>query len=218
MWLLSFLYIGTFGSFIGLSGAFPKLIKDQFPAFSTIQLGIVGVGLAFLGPLVGSLVRPYGGRLADKVGGAYVTVGAFVMMILATFASIQTLTHSGGFWAFLICFLILFTATGAGNGSMYKMIPTVFAFKAGQMDAQHQSAGIATERKTSAALGIISAFGAYGGFFIPQVFNQALKMENDVIVKGYTLGLWWLFFAYIVFLIVTIVFYVVPYAKKGTRV
>jgi len=223
MWMLSLLYIGTFGSFIGLAGAFPKLIKDQFPAYSTIDLGIVGVGLAFLGPLVGSLVRPFGGRLADRVGGAYVTVSAFAVMVAATLGSIMTLTHSGSFWAFLACFMVLFIATGTGNGSMYKMIPTVFAYKAGQRDAQFSSAGISTERKTSAALGIVSAIGAYGGFLIPQVFNRAITMQSHLdeslqVLKGYTLGLWWLFGAYIVFLILTVVFYVVPYLRRGTKV
>ena len=218
MWLMSFLYIGTFGSFIGLAGAFPKLIADQFPNYSTIKIGIVGVGLAFLGPLVGSLARPYGGRLADKFGGAYMTVGAFAVMIIATFSSIQVLTYGGGFWAFLVCFLVLFIATGMGNGSMYKMIPTVFAYLAGAKDARNESAGISTERKTSAALGIVAAFGAYGGFFIPQLFSLTQKAKNNVVVEGYKLGLWWLFGSYFVFLIVTIVFYVIPFARKGTRV
>lgn len=232
MWLLSFLYIGTFGSFIGLAGAFPKLIADQFKAYSVIHLGIVGVGLAFLGPLTGSLVRPFGGKLADKVGGAYVTVCAFIVMILATFASIQVLhtaakaeNSNNYFWAFLACFIVLFAATGVGNGSMYKMIPTVFAYKAGQLDAQNKSAGISTVRKTSAALGIVSAFGAYGGFLVPQVFNRAtgmkkleLGVDGPWVVQGYQLGLWWLFTAYIIFLIVLVAFYIIPYIRKGTRV
>ncbi|MCL1906488.1 MAG: MFS transporter [Propionibacteriaceae bacterium] len=232
MWVLSFLYIGTFGSFIGLAGAFPKLIADQFSSHSQINLGIVGVGLAFLGPLTGSLVRPLGGRLADKVGGAYVTLAAFLVMILATFASIQVLAaaHLSGhsndfFFGFLVCFLVLFAATGIGNGSMYKMIPTVFAYKAGQLQAHTKSAGISTVRKTSASLGIVSAFGAYGGFLIPQVFNRAigikkaeLSVEGPWVVEGYQLGLSWLMGAYIVFVLVLVGFYIIPYARKGTRV
>jgi len=218
-WILSFLYIGTFGSFIGLSGAFPKLIADNFPAYSTLQLGAVGVGLSFLGPLVGSLIRPVGGWLADRLGGASVTAAAFVVMILATLASILVIeTAAPNFWVFLVCFMVLFAATGTGNGSMYKMIPTVYNAKAGQQDAQHQSAGIATERKISASLGIVSAIGAYGGFVIPQVFNQAIKLRNDQITPGYTLGLWWLFAAYIVFLLVHVAVYIIPYARRGTRV
>ena len=75
-WIMSFIYIGTFGSFIGYSAAFPLLIKTQFPA--------VTVAIAFLGPLVGSLSRPLGGLLADKVGGAIVTFWNFIAMGAAT--------------------------------------------------------------------------------------------------------------------------------------
>jgi NNP family nitrate/nitrite transporter-like MFS transporter len=232
MWLLAFLYIGTFGSFIGLAGAFPKLIADQFTSHSQIQVGIAGISLAFLGPLVGSLVRPLGGRLADRIGGAYVTLVAFLIMIVATFAAIQVLktaqSSSGAtpyFWEFLVCFLVLFAATGMGNGSMYKMIPTVFAHIAGQEDPRVKSAGISTTRKTSAALGIVSAFGAYGGFLVPQVFNRAtslkkaeLSAEGPWVVEGYQLGLWWLLGAYVVFTGVLACFYIIPHWRRGTRV
>jgi len=223
LWSLSFLYIGTFGSFIGLAGAFPKLIADQFPAYKMINLGIVGIGLAFLGPLVGSLARPIGGRLADKVGGAIITVACFCVMMCAAFGAIRVLASSQpAFGLFLACFLVLFIATGVGNGSMYKMIPTVFAYRGGQADAATASAGIATERKTAAALGIVSAFGAYGGFLVPQLFNLALKMRSDRggnrIVAGYTLGLWWLIGAYFVFLLCTIGLYVVPFLVRDSRV
>ena len=74
-WVMSYIYIGTFGSFIGYSAAFPLLIKTQFPAYS--------VGLAFLGPLVGSVIRPFGGILADKVGGAKVTFWTLIAMCFA---------------------------------------------------------------------------------------------------------------------------------------
>jgi NNP family nitrate/nitrite transporter-like MFS transporter len=214
LWLMSLLYIGTFGSFIGLSGAFPKLVADQFKDFSTFQLGTATISLAFTGALVGSLARPYGGKLADKFGGAYVTVAAFLVMTGATLAVIGTLAVAApNFWAFLACFLVLFIATGVGNGSMYRMIPTVFSYRAGQKDAQHVSAGISTERKTSAALGIISAFGAYGGFIVPQLFGLSKTHFGN-----YSTGLWWFVAAYIVFLAITVAAYVVPYARQHTRV
>jgi NNP family nitrate/nitrite transporter-like MFS transporter len=214
LWLMSLLYIGTFGSFIGMSGAFPKLIADQFPAYAQLGVGPAMLSLAFLGPLVGSLARPYGGRLADRLGGAYVTVTAFLVMGCATLAAIAAL-HAArpNFWGFLSCFLVLFVATGAGNGSMYRMIPTVFAFRAGQRDARNVSAGIATDRKTAAALGIISAFGAYGGFIVPQLFGRSKTHFGN-----YTTGLWWFVIAYVVFLGVTIAAYVIPYARQRTRV
>jgi NNP family nitrate/nitrite transporter-like MFS transporter len=93
LWLLAVLYIGTFGSFIGFASVFPKLIADQFPAFSTIQVGQAAVSLAFLGALVGSVARPLGGWLADRYGGAKVTFGAFVAMIVGTVGVLVTLTR-----------------------------------------------------------------------------------------------------------------------------
>ncbi len=241
LWVTSFLYIGTFGSFIGLGAAFPKLLSDQFPTSDHITVTGAIVGLSFLGPLVGSLARPYGGRLADRFGGAIITVIAFIVMIVAVFAAIQILDAEAGFWPFLLCFMVLFTATGAGNGSMYKMIPTVYHFRAGATNALEHSSGVSTERKISATLGIVSAFGAYGGWLVPEIFKKAIGqtkvmqqkivdgvpaltpngdplMVNTNLVGGYQRGMWWLFAAYIVFLVVTVVVYVIPYSRRGTRV
>ncbi|WP_370634432.1 MFS transporter [Actinotalea sp. Marseille-Q4924] len=155
-WIISFLYIGTFGSFIGFSGAFPTLLATQFPA--------VALSIAFLGALVGSLARPSGGMLADRVGGARVTIGAYVVMALGTLGAILSL-HGGRFWAFLLSFLLLFLATGVGNGSLYRMIPAVF--QVGATDADD-----ATRRRKAAAgcIGIAGAVGAFGGFLIPRGF------------------------------------------------
>src|SRR6266704_5450597 len=116
-WVMSYLYIGTFGSFIGSSGAFPLLLKTQFPA--------VTVGIAFLGPLVGSLSRPIGGLLADKVGGAIVTFWNFIAMAAATIGVLYFVGVKD-FAGFLTMFLILFVTTGVGNGSTYRMIPSIF--------------------------------------------------------------------------------------------
>ena len=115
-WIMALLYIGTFGSFIGYSAAFPLLIKTQFPA--------VTANLAFLGPLVGSLARPYGGRLADRLGGTRVTFWNFVAMGLATVAVIA-FVDAKQFWGFLMMFLVLFVTTGVGNGSTFRMIPVI---------------------------------------------------------------------------------------------
>ncbi len=166
LWIMAFLYIGTFGSFIGFSGVFPKLILDSFPEFSTFAVGSAALSLAFLGPLVGSLARPYGGRLADRWGGARITVCAFAVMGLAALAVVWTLPASN-FWLFLALFLVLFAAAGAGNGSTYRMIPIIFALR-GRSDG-----AMSTGRKAAAALGLISAIGAYGGFVIPQVLNAS---------------------------------------------
>ncbi|WP_309124549.1 MFS transporter [Arthrobacter sp.] len=166
LWIMAFLYIGTFGSFIGFSGVFPKLILDSFPEFSTFALGPAALSLAFLGPLVGSLARPYGGRLADRWGGARITVTAFAVMAMIALTVVWTLPL-GNFWLFLGLFLVLFAAAGAGNGSTYRMIPVIFALR-GRSDG-----AMSTGRKAAAALGLISAIGAYGGFVIPQVLNAS---------------------------------------------
>src|SRR5271170_5619449 len=116
-WIMSYIYIGTFGSFIGYSAAFPLLMKTQFPQIT--------VAIAFLGPLVGSLSRPFGGLLADKVGGAIVTFWNFVAMGAATIG-VMYFVNIKDFTGFLVMFLILFVATGVGNGSTYRMIPSIF--------------------------------------------------------------------------------------------
>jgi NNP family nitrate/nitrite transporter-like MFS transporter len=106
-WVMSYIYIGTFGSFIGYSAAFPLLIKTQFPE--------VTVAIAFLGPLVGSLSRPLGGLLADKIGGAIVTFWNFIAMGAATIG-VMYFVDIKDFAGFLTMFLILFVTTGIGNG------------------------------------------------------------------------------------------------------
>jgi nitrate/nitrite transporter NarK len=94
-WVMSFLYIGTFGSFIGYSAAMPLLIKINFfrqPIPEIPPLGINFAYYAFLGALVGSVARPVGGWLADKYGGAKVTFWTFVAMIVGTLGVLYTLT------------------------------------------------------------------------------------------------------------------------------
>jgi NNP family nitrate/nitrite transporter-like MFS transporter len=197
LWILAFLYVGTFGSFIGFAGVFPKLIADQFPAYSTFAVGSATLTLAFLGSLLGSLARPLGGRLADRHGGAPVTMGAFVVMGLAVVAVIVTLPL-GSFPLFLALFLVLFTASGMGNGATYRMIPAVFALRSGTARAGSGSGDVGTQRKTAAALGLISGLGAYGGFIIPQALSLS-KTETG----GYATGLGGFVVAYAVMLAVT---------------
>jgi NNP family nitrate/nitrite transporter-like MFS transporter len=205
LWLMALLYIGTFGSFIGFASVFPKLIADQFPAFSTIQVGQAAVSLAFLGALVGSLARPYGGRLADRFGGSRVTVGAFALMGLGALALIRTMSMQN-FWVFLGCFLVLFAATGVGNGSTYRMIPNIFAARGIATDALPGTpAGAKVQRKAAAALGLVSAIGAYGGFLVPQVLNISQQATG-----GYTAAFYGFVGAYVALMIVTVLVYVIP--------
>jgi MFS transporter, NNP family, nitrate/nitrite transporter len=169
-WIMSYIYIGTFGSFIGYSAAFPLLIKTQFPA--------VTIAIAFLGPLVGSLARPLGGLLADKVGGAIVTFWNFIAMGAATIG-VMYFVQNKEFAGFLAMFLILFVTTGIGNGSTYRMIPSIFREEKlreskGSGEAARALAVKAASIESGAALGFIGAIGACGGYLIPRGFGASI--------------------------------------------
>jgi NNP family nitrate/nitrite transporter-like MFS transporter len=168
-WVMSWIYIGTFGSFIGYSAAFPLLLKTQFPAIT--------IPVAFLGPLVGSISRPLGGLLADKIGGAKVTFWNFVAMGLATLG-VMYYVDIKSFPGFLAMFLVLFVATGIGNGSTYRMIPSIFRQEklraAGGSPEVKAAALHAAGIESGAALGFIGAVGACGGYLIPRGFGASI--------------------------------------------
>ena len=201
LWLLSLLYIGTFGSFIGFASVFPKLIVDEFPAFSALHVGTAVVSLAFLGALVGSLFRPLGGRMADRFGGARVTIAALAVMAIGAFAVLGVLAI-GQFWLFLLVFLVLFAATGVGNGATYRMIPVVFSARAA---ALRDGDGAMVARRAAAALGLISGLGAYGGFVVPQVLNASQLASGGYQVAFIGFGI-----TYLVLLVITIAVYATP--------
>lgn len=168
-WVMSWIYIGTFGSFIGYSAAFPLLIKTQFPAIT--------VAVAFLGPLVGSISRPLGGLLADKIGGAKVTFWNFIVMAAATLG-VMYYVEIKSFPGFLAMFLVLFVATGVGNGSTYRMIPSIFRqekLRAAGPGAETRAAALQSASiEAAAALGFIGAVGACGGYLIPRGFGASI--------------------------------------------
>ena len=170
-WVMSWLYIGTFGSFIGYSAAFPLLLKTQFPEISA--------NLAFLGPLVGSIARPLGGLLSDKIGGARVTFWNFVLMGAATYGVMYSV-DTRSFPAFLAMFLILFVTTGVGNGSTFRMIPAIFRSAKlraieGLGGAAEALALKAARLESAAVLGFTSAIGACGGYLIPRTFGASIR-------------------------------------------
>jgi NNP family nitrate/nitrite transporter-like MFS transporter len=178
-WIMSWLYIGTFGSFIGYSAGLPLLMETQFPEAT--------LSLAFLGPLVGSLARPAGGWLSDRLGGAKVTFATFLLMIFALLAVIVALNNEGGtlaFRMFLSAFVVLFLLTGIGNGSTYRMIPMIFRATHLQMAdgkgaAAERDAMAAARRETAAAVGFIGAVGAYGGWLIPQGYGVSAALTGS---------------------------------------
>jgi MFS transporter, NNP family, nitrate/nitrite transporter len=173
-WVMSYIYIGTFGSFIGYSAAFPLLLKTQFPQIT--------VAIAFLGPLVGSLSRPFGGWLADRRGGAQVTFWNFLVMAAASVGVLYFIDIKS-FAGFLAMFLILFVATGIGNGSTYRMIPSIFREE--KLRTSRIADGAARLQaikdasiESAAALGFIGAIGACGGYFIPRGFGASIAMTG----------------------------------------
>lgn len=181
-WIMAWLYIGTFGSFVGFSAAFPLLMKTQFPEVTT--------NLAFLGALVGSVSRPIGGKLADRIGGAKVTFWNFVAMTLATVVLLYSLQVKA-FPLFLTSFLGLFITTGVGNGSTFRMIPVIFrSFHARRVQGQGESAlaeaMVVARRETAAVIGVVAGIGALGGYFIPRSFGASIKATG-----GATLAVSW---------------------------
>ncbi|MFE9096433.1 nitrate/nitrite transporter [Streptomyces sp. NPDC007264] len=166
-WIMSFLYIGTFGSFIGYSFAFGQVLTNQFGR-TPLQAAYV----TFLGPLLGSLIRPVGGRLADRYGGARITAWAFVAMGAAT-AVLIVASMQKSLALFTAAFVVLFVLTGLGNGSTYKMIPGIFQAKAGARGLTGEEAAAYGRRLSGASMGLIGAVGALGGVGINLAFRQS---------------------------------------------
>lgn len=178
-WLMCWLYIGTFGSFIGYSAGFPLLIKTQFPGINPTQY-------AFLGPLVGALIRPVGGWVSDKLGGARVTFWNFIVMAFAVCGVLYFLPSGpsgGNFWGFFAMFMLLFLTTGIGNGSTFRMIPIIFRTVHERLnvhaDDKTRADSVRNAGKESAAvLGFSSAVAAYGAFFIPKSYGTSISMTG----------------------------------------
>jgi NNP family nitrate/nitrite transporter-like MFS transporter len=176
-WILSWLYLGTFGSFIGFAAGFPLLAQTDFA-------GVDSTLHAFMGPLLGALARPAGGWLADRFGAARVTLACFAVMTLAVATLLFGADGGGhlGYGAFLALFTLLFVASGTGNGAVFQMIPAVFIADrrralAGEPDAGERALAEGT-LESAAALGFASAIAAFGGFFIPKAYGTAVALTG----------------------------------------
>lgn len=174
-WLISFLYIGTFGSFIGFGFAFGQVLSNQFASHfldpATHKVDNVHIMyLTFLGPLIGSLIRPVGGWLADRFGGALTTAINFAAMAIAG-AVVLIASKNDSLPLFFVGFLALFILSGLGNGSVYKMIPTVSRSRTG---TDHEARRIA-----NAVIGIAGAIGAFGGVLVNIAFRQSFLSSGN---------------------------------------
>ncbi|MDQ0751910.1 NNP family nitrate/nitrite transporter-like MFS transporter [Streptomyces africanus] len=171
-WWISALYIGTFGSFIGYGFAFGLVLQNQFGS-TPLQAASV----TFLGPLLGSFSRPVGGRMADRWGGARVTLWNFLGLAVGTVVLLVA-SHAGSFGLFVAGFTALFVLSGIGNGSTYKMIPAVFAREAEDAitsGADAPPAFARARRVSGAVIGIAGAVGALGGVAINLAFRASYQ-------------------------------------------
>jgi NNP family nitrate/nitrite transporter-like MFS transporter len=177
-WVMSLLYIGTFGSFIGYAFALPLVIKNTFPEFLAAHPFIATylAGLGFVGALIGSIARPLGGWMADKLGGARVTLAVFLGEALFTVTAIVGVNRHS-FSIFFGSFMAIFLLAGMGNGSTYRMIPSIFSAlgrkEADEKGLDHKETALDFKRQAAAVIGIAGAIGAFGGFLIQVAFRQA---------------------------------------------
>jgi NNP family nitrate/nitrite transporter-like MFS transporter len=186
-WVMSIIYTMTFGSFIGYSAGFALAIKVVFGYQHLMVDGVLthntvnangpsALMYAWMGPFIGALIRPIGGWIADKVGGAKVTQYVAIVMIASALgvayflkAAYQSATPEEFFVPFLILFLVLFAATGIGNGSTFRTIAMVFP-----------------KEQAGPALGWTSAVAAYGAFLIPKIFGEQIKLATpEVALYGF---------------------------------
>ena len=210
-WVMSFLYIGTFGSFIGFSFAFGQVLQINFLAGgdSAAEAALHAAQIAFIGPLLGSIARPYGGKLSDRIGGGKVTMYTFIAMIVAAGILVAAGTLDDGAAAaptggqmagYVAGFILLFILSGIGNGSTYKMIPSIFEAKAQSHDGWSRDEKAAWSRSISGALiGFAGAIGALGGVFINVVLRASYVGEAKSATNAF-----WVFLAfYVVCAVVT---------------
>jgi NNP family nitrate/nitrite transporter-like MFS transporter len=178
-WIISLLYIGTFGSFIGFGFAFGQVLLVQFP--QDFPVPVKAAALTFLGPLLGSFVRPVGGALADRFRGSVVSAWNFAAMAVGALVVLAA-SRLHSLPVFIAGFVLLFVLSGLGNGSVYKMIPAIFNAKAqvatadgGDVVAQTRLAG----RRAGALIGLAGAIGGLGGVLVNLAFRQSfLTLKN----------------------------------------
>jgi len=202
-WAIAFLYIGTFGSFIGYSFAFGQILQINFRAGgdSVAEATLHAAQIAFIGPLLGSLARPYGGKLADRIGGSKVALVMFGAMMAAAALVIAASSAadgndgvaSGTVMAVLVTgFVALFVLSGMGNGAVTKIIPSVFEAKSQSIDAAPSVRSAWAQNTSGALIGFVGAIGALGGVAINLVLRSSYSSTNSATTA------FWVFLAFYV--------------------
>lgn len=175
-WAMTIIYTMTFGSFIGYAATlalsikvifgFQHIMVDGVMTHSTVNPNAPSaLTYAWMGAFVGALIRPFGGMISDKMGGAKVTQIISAVMVVSALGvayfmkqAYASATPEDYFYPFLILFVVLFAATGIGNGSTFRTISQVF-----------------NKEQAGPVLGWTSAVAAYGAFIIPKVFGEQIK-------------------------------------------
>ncbi|MDT5219423.1 MAG: transporter, family, nitrate/nitrite transporter [Mycobacterium sp.] len=212
-WVISLLYVCTFGSWIGFSFAFGQVLQVNFEAHGETakHASLHAAQIAFVGPLLGSLARIYGGRLADRIGGSRVTLGVLGGMILAAGLLTGISTHDDGnpstsaatLVGYIVGFLVLFILAGMGNGSVFKLIPSIFEARSRSLGASEAQRRQWSRAMAGSLIGFCAAVGALGGVGI----NLALR--ESYLRSGTETSAYWLFLAsYVVAAWLTWVMYV----------
>ncbi|WP_280305479.1 nitrate/nitrite transporter [Nocardia neocaledoniensis] len=202
-WAIAFLYIGTFGSFIGYSFAFGQILQISFKAggATAAQAAVHAASIAFIGPLLGSLSRPYGGKMADRIGGSKVALGTFGAMMAAALVVIAASTMadrsggvaSGATMTFLVIgFIALFVLSGFGNGAVTKIIPSVFEAKSKSLPLSRAERAAWSQNTSGALIGFVGAIGALGGVGINMVLRSSYSSTNSATTA------FWVFLAFYV--------------------
>ncbi|UVO10991.1 NarK/NasA family nitrate transporter [Mycobacterium sp. SVM_VP21] len=222
-WVLGLLYLGSFGSWIGFSFAFGVVLQANFTAGgqTPVQASLHAAQFAFIGPALGSLARIYGGRLADRLGGSRVTLAVFVAMAIITGGLVAislTADHQNGHSsalmdAYIATFIGLFVLAGLGNGSVYKMIPSIFEARSHSLNLGETQRRLWSQATAGAVIGFVATFGALGGVGI----NLALR--QSYLSTGTETSAFWIFISfYIVAALMTWTRYVRrPATARGRR-
>ncbi len=185
-WAIAALYSAAFGSFIGFAFAFVQVLLVNFEKSgqSPEQASLHAAQIAFIGPLLGALFRIYGGHVADRRGGGRVTFAVFVAMILATGALAATSAHddhhpgpvsTATVVLYVGGFIVLFILAGMGNGSVLKMIPSIFEARSHSLDLEEAERRHWSRSHSGALIGFATAVGALGGVGIDLILRDSYE-------------------------------------------